>query len=161
MWRDDEYEDEPYVVIERRSGGASSFLLGLAIGAGMALLLAPRSGQETRQEIGRRARRVKRAARDTAEEITDTVRDSYEHARRSVEDRIDAARSAIEIKKQQATEAIRAGREAAQQAREELERRIAETKAAYQAGADVARSGRPVVARDGGELSDDDGDATG
>jgi hypothetical protein len=36
---------------------------------------------------------------------------------------------------------MEAGRAAAQQARDELERRIAETKAAYNAGVDVARSG--------------------
>ena len=37
---------------------------------------------------------------------------------------------------------MEAGREAAQQARSDLERRLAETKAAYNAGADVARAGR-------------------
>jgi hypothetical protein len=37
---------------------------------------------------------------------------------------------------------MEAGRAAAQQARDELERRIAETKAAYNAGAEVARSGQ-------------------
>jgi hypothetical protein len=36
---------------------------------------------------------------------------------------------------------MEAGRAAAQQARDELERRIAETKAAYNAGVDVARTG--------------------
>jgi hypothetical protein len=37
--------------------------------------------------------------------------------------------------------AMEAGREAAQQARGDLERRLAETKAAYNAGVDVARAG--------------------
>jgi poly-gamma-glutamate capsule biosynthesis protein CapA/YwtB (metallophosphatase superfamily) len=37
---------------------------------------------------------------------------------------------------------MEAGRAAAQQARDDLERRIAETKAAYQAGAEVAREAR-------------------
>ena len=41
-------DDEPYVVIERQQGsGIGSFLLGAAIGAGIALLLAPRSGAST------------------------------------------------------------------------------------------------------------------
>jgi hypothetical protein len=50
---------------------------------------------------------------------------------------------------------VEAGREAAHNAREELERRIAETKAAYDAGADVARRGRPSDAalEDEDELS--------
>jgi hypothetical protein len=40
---------------------------------------------------------------------------------------------------------MEAGREAALQAREDLERRLAETKAAYAAGADVAHSGRTAA----------------
>ena len=40
---------------------------------------------------------------------------------------------------------MEAGREAAHQARTDLERRLAETKAAYNAGADVARAGRPAA----------------
>ena len=52
------------------------------------------------------------------------------------------------MKKQQVTRAMEAGREAAQQARGDLERRLAETKAAYNAGADVARGARsPVTVR--------------
>jgi hypothetical protein len=44
---------------------------------------------------------------------------------------------------------MEAGRAAAQQARDDLERRIAETKAAYRAGAEVARAGtRPPIARE-------------
>jgi hypothetical protein len=43
-------------------------------------------------------------------------------------------------KKEQVHRAMEAGRAAAQEARDELERRIAETKAAYKAGAAVARS---------------------
>ena len=42
-----------------------------------------------------------------------------------------AARQAMEIKRRQVTNAVGAGRAAAQQARVELEQRIAETKAAY------------------------------
>lgn len=141
-----EYEDfeadEPFVVIEKRSGSAGSFFWGIALGAGLALLLAPRSGEETRRELRKGARRVRTAARETAEELADSVVDRYEHARHSVNEQVDSARRALTLKKRQASEAIRAGREAAQQARDDLERRIAETKAAYQAGADVARSGR-------------------
>ncbi len=138
--------DEPYVIIEHESGGAGSFLVGLALGAAVALLFAPRSGVETRREIRRRARKAGRVAQDAAEELSDKVVDRYENARQAVEERIDTARRAVELKKRQAQEAIRAGREAATQARSDLERRIEETKAAYQAGADVARGGRTVGA---------------
>lgn len=136
-------DDEPFVVIEKQSGGVGSFLFGAMIGAGIALLFAPRSGAETRLEIERRARRVRDRAEDLVEEATDRVGDSYQSARERVEERLEAARSAIDLKRHQVSRAMAAGREAAQQAREDLERRIAETKAAYQAGVDVARESMP------------------
>jgi gas vesicle protein len=140
-------EDQPYVVIERHSdAGVAPFLLGLALGAGAALLLAPRSGAATRRGIKLRALRVRRAAENVAADVTDTVVDSFQDARRRVEDQIDSARNALEVKRQQVQRAMEAGRAAAQEAREELEQRIAETKAAYDAGASVARSSRAAVA---------------
>jgi gas vesicle protein len=161
MSRYDYDTDEPFVVIEKESGHLGSFFWGLALGAGIALLLAPRSGVETRRALGSRARRVRARAEEQAGELTDTVRDRYERARRSVEDRIDSARQAIELKRRQASRAIEAGRQAAHEARDELERRIAETKAAYQAGADVARSTRTVGAAGEGDTDDDAGPRSG
>jgi gas vesicle protein len=131
-------DDEPYVVIEKQSGTLSNFFLGIAIGAGLALLFAPQSGVQTRRGLQRRARRAQRAARQVATEVTDTVTNTFQDARRRVEDKIDTARQAIEVKKEQVHRAMEAGRAAAQQAREELERRIAETKAAYQTSGDAA-----------------------
>ena len=151
-----DYDDEPYVVIERHSGNFGSFLVGIALGAGLALLMAPDSGNETRRRLRRSARKVKRVAREKAGEIADSVTDRYEHARRTVEDKLEAARSAIELKRRQAERAMKAGREAAQQAREDLERRIAESKAAYQAGADVAREGHAGRRRTEAALDFDD-----
>jgi gas vesicle protein len=149
----DDYDaDEPYVVIEKTSGSVSSFVLGLAVGAGIALLVAPRSGEETRRDLRRRARQMRSAAQEAAEDFTDSMVDRYEHAKRTVEEKIETARQAIEMKRRQASEAIRAGREAANQARAELEARIAETKAAYQAGTDVARGVRRTPSATGGEL---------
>ncbi|MEP6989930.1 MAG: YtxH domain-containing protein, partial [bacterium] len=111
-------------------------------GAGVALLFAPRSGQETRRDISRKARQATDAVKGVAEEVTGQVVDTFEGAKARVEEQIDSARSAIASKTRQVTRAMDAGREAAQQAREDLERRLAETKAAYNAGGDVARSAR-------------------
>jgi gas vesicle protein len=139
--RDYEYDEEqPVVIIERRGGGLGAFVVGAALGAAMAILYAPASGVETRRDLKRRARVARERAREAADDIQDAVTDRYEQARRKVEERIDTARSAVELKKQQASEAIRAGRKAAQDARSDLERRIAEGKAAYRAGADVVRN---------------------
>ena len=137
-------DDEPYIVIEKHSGGVGDFLLGALIGAGVALLFAPRSGRETRADIGRRARAAQDRVRDVATDVTDQVVDTFETARSRIEEQIESARSAIVNKKEQVSRAMEAGREAAQQARTDLERRLAETKAAYNAGTDAARSGRSV-----------------
>ena len=148
-------DDEPYIVIEKHNGGVGDFLLGALIGAGVALLFAPRSGRETRADIGRRARSAQDRVRDVATGVTDQVVDTFETARSRIEEQIESARDAIVTKKDQVTRAMEAGREAAQQARTDLERRLAETKAAYNAGADVARSGRSVpVSAHGAEDAD-------
>lgn len=128
-------DDEPYVVIEKHeSAGIAPFLVGLALGAGVALLFAPRSGRATRRDIRRRATRVRNAAETAVNDVTDTVVDSFNEARRKVEDQIEAARQAIDLKKRQVTRAVDAGRAAAEDARIELEQRIAESKAAYRTG---------------------------
>jgi gas vesicle protein len=147
-------DDEPYVVVERHSAGAASFIMGLALGAAAALLLAPRSGAATRRDIRRRALRVRRAATNVATDVTDTVVDTFQDARRRVEEQIDTARQAVELKRQQVHRAMEAGRLAAHEAREELEQRIAETKAAYNAGASVARNGRATTTADDGGIDE-------
>jgi gas vesicle protein len=124
-------DDEPYIVIEQKQPGIGSFLLGLAVGAGVALLFAPRSGEETRRELQRRAREVGDQAQDLVSELTESVGNTLQQAKGKVEHRIDAARDAVDLKRRQVTNAVDAGRAAAQQARAELEQRIAETKAAY------------------------------
>lgn len=143
-----DFDDEPTIVIEK-SPGIGTFLLGLAVGAGLALLFAPESGEATRRRISRKVKQARDAAEDAVGEVTDRVGDTFEAARQRVEEKIDEARSTIEMKKEQVQRAMQAGREAAEQAREDLERRLAETKAAYSAGARVAREVRGGGARAG------------
>ena len=133
--RHDELDDEPYLVIEKESGSVGSFLVGLAIGAGVALLFAPQSGLETRRAVARRARDTRDRARTEVERRVSDARDV-------VEERIGRARDAVEVRRRQVERAVEAGRAAAVEARADLERRIAETKAAYQAGTRAARDTR-------------------
>jgi gas vesicle protein len=122
---------EPYVIVERREAGVGSFLVGIALGAGVALLLAPQSGEETRRSIARRARRAQDAAQDFVEDVSGTVADKFQEVRASVEERIEATMDAVDDKKRRVSNAFHAGRAAAREARGELEQRIAESKAAY------------------------------
>ena len=143
--RHHDHDEEPYIVIEKHDSGIGPLLIGALIGAGVALLFAPKSGEETRDDIKRGARRAQNKVRDVADQVTDQVVDTFEGARARVEEQIETARSAIVAKKDQVSRAMEAGRDAAHQARTDLERRLAETKAAYNAGADVARTGRTVT----------------
>ena len=130
---DYDYDDDdgPFVVIERSEPGVGTFVTGLLIGAGLALLFAPRTGVETCRELQRRAKRVGDQAQDLVSEVTGSVSQTISAARERVGERIDYTRQAVELKRRQVTNAVDAGRAAAQQARVELEQRIAETKAAY------------------------------
>lgn len=134
-WYDDDDEPyvlrEPYVIVERRESGVGSFIVGLALGAGVALLLAPQSGEETRRGIARRARRAQDAAQDFVEDVSGTVVDKFQEVRTTVEERIEATLDAVDDKKRRVSNAFHAGRAAAREARGELEQRIAESKAAY------------------------------
>ena len=132
-WEDEDegYEAEPYVIIEKQESAIGPFLLGIALGAGVALLFAPQSGEETRGGIARSARRAKSAAQDLVEDVSDTVADKIKEVKSTVEDKIEATLNSVDDKKRRVTNAYHAGRAAARDARGELEQRIPESKAAY------------------------------
>jgi gas vesicle protein len=62
------------VAIERRNWDrmalfAAGVALGVTVGAGAALILAPQSGAETRQALARRGRRLSRRGRDAWDDL--------------------------------------------------------------------------------------------
>ena len=134
--RDLDYDDVPYVVVERRGSGAGPFILGAMLGAGIALLFAPRSGRELRDGITDGVRRLKESAEDTVRNVQESVTSALGGVREQVVGRIDAARGAFD-----------AGREAARESRAEMERRIREARAGFDAGVQAARKPtRPTAA---------------
>jgi hypothetical protein len=54
----------------------AGLMLGVALGAGVALLLAPRPGDETRKLLGRRARRLGDRVADRVDDLRDDIRRS-------------------------------------------------------------------------------------
>ena len=128
---EDELGELPYIVVEKSEIGIGPFLLGIALGAGAALLFAPRSGEETRAGIARSARRVQQNAQDFVEDVSGNVAEKFRDVRSSVEERIEATLDAVDDKRRKVSNAYQAGRAAAREARGELEQRIADTKAAY------------------------------
>jgi gas vesicle protein len=122
-------DDVPYIVIERGGSGVGPFLIGALLGAGVALLLAPRSGEETQQEIRRKAAQLRDVAEDKVRSVQRQIEERFEQAREGVIDRLDHVREAVD-----------SGRAAAHDARGDLVGRIDRTKAAYRAGVDAARA---------------------
>lgn len=127
---DFDFEGDPYVVIERHDHKVVPFLLGLAVGAGAALLFAPRSGSETRQMIGSRARAAGDAARRLADEMADTVTSTIAETRDRVLDQVEAATATVRRRRDELVDAFDVGRSTLRDARTELEQRIAEQKQA-------------------------------
>lgn len=54
---------------------AGAFLLGGLVGAFVALLYAPKTGKETRREISKVAKNVKRSTTEFVEDTVDTIHD--------------------------------------------------------------------------------------
>lgn len=71
---------------------AGAFLLGGAIGAVVALLYAPKSGRETRKDIAKTARRVKKETVHLVEDAVDSINDFAGDVKDKVSDIIERGR---------------------------------------------------------------------
>jgi gas vesicle protein len=110
-----------------------SFLTGTAIGAALALLLAPRSGRETRELIAEYGTEFKERA---VGEIRDRGEDAIEHGREMIErgkelvsrgtEMVNQGRDYLDEKKKTLSAAIEAGKEAMQKEKETLAQSIDE-----------------------------------
>ena len=74
------------------SSVAIGFVLGALVGAGMALLLAPGSGRETRRRLTNTGRRWRGAAHDRLDQVRDAAHDLKQGAKSALE----AGRKAFE-----------------------------------------------------------------
>lgn len=75
---------------DNRTDALMAFLLGAAVGAGVALLLAPQSGEETRRKLGETARRLG----DDLDDKVRSAREEVKHRAGDVKAAIGAGREA-------------------------------------------------------------------
>lgn len=127
-------DDLPYIVIERHETNVAPFFWGALLGAGLALLFAPRSGAETQRELRQRVERLRATAEDRIDEAREVLYDRVDRTRTGVQERIDAVRDVVQTRAMQAREAVDAGRRAARDARSELSVRLEEAKRAARSG---------------------------
>ena len=134
-------DEVPYIVIEKDSSSqVGSFVIGARVGAGLAVLFAPKSGAETQEDLKEHARRLRGSAEQRMRE-----------AQKQLEERLDVAREGVQERVESVKSALDAGREAAREARGELEKKLETSKAAYRAGIDAARE----TVADGAEDDED------
>ena len=109
-----DYDDDD----DDRGGGASdvilSFLLGGLTGAALALLYAPRTGQETRDLIAERLQETAERGREMKEEVVGRGRALVDEAAGYVEKQ----KQTIEQRKERLAAAVDAGRQAFREERQ-------------------------------------------
>ena len=107
-----ENQDKSPNVVVKQDGGMSIgyFFLGALVGAGLAILLAPRSGEETQEKIRGKANKIRIATEGQVRKTHNTLESQLDTMREDVKTRISIVRDAVE-----------SGRQAAEEARRELE----------------------------------------
>jgi gas vesicle protein len=105
-----------------RDSGASSvilaFLLGGLTGAALALLYAPRSGQETRDLLSERVRETADRSRQVKEELVGKGRAALDEAAAYV----DRQKQELESRKERLQAAVEAGRQTYREERQSREK---------------------------------------
>jgi gas vesicle protein len=95
-----------------QNSGISYFVVGLGIGVAVGLLMAPRSGEETRQLLRTKADEGTEFLRAKADESKEFVRRRGTELRDSASDLIDRSKEAISRQKDQLAMAVEAGKQA-------------------------------------------------
>ncbi|MDH4100165.1 MAG: YtxH domain-containing protein [Nitrospirota bacterium] len=104
------------------SGGSIlvSFLLGGLVGAGLALLLAPQSGKETREKIKHLSGELKEKGETLARTAKERTLRSYEEGKESLTHAIEHGKETVQETKGIIAAAYEAGKEAMEKERKRL-----------------------------------------
>jgi gas vesicle protein len=129
---------DPEIIILEQDGqsGFKWMLVGSLLGAALALLLAPATGEETRQELLRRGRKLKLSAEDAVDEIQERFDAFRSGEDDDLEDEVDDedddeddteeeedAEEPVELSRSRRGRRRKSGSDISE-AREELERRL-------------------------------------
>ena len=120
------------VYVERGDSSAKWLFWGALLGAGLALLYAPRSGEETRRVLQRRLWKIRAMTEEKFDELAQQFGGPKESLRDLDEEDLDDE----ELFEPREVPSVR-GRPSGPSAREELERRLAESRARRRASGDV------------------------
>jgi gas vesicle protein len=99
----------------------SGFMIGGLVGAAVALLLAPQSGEETRTLIRDKSIELRDQVEQTATEARTRAEEIAQEARTKAEDLQSRGRVVLEEQKTRIEKAVDAGKKAAKDKKEELE----------------------------------------
>jgi gas vesicle protein len=102
----------------------TGFVLGGIVGAAVALLLAPQSGEETLEQIRERGIELKSRAGDLTEQGRKRAEELALEARKRAEEAQDRSRLILEEQRSRLQDAIDEGKDAAAKKRDELMARL-------------------------------------
>jgi gas vesicle protein len=109
-------EEEHYV-----TASLVSFLAGSIVGAGLALLFAPQSGEYTRREMREKAERAIIKFHRMEDEIKDAMNETLHSIRLKASQLVAEGTDAAELKKREMLDAIAAGKSALERERRKIE----------------------------------------
>lgn len=121
-----------YNDLDDRDGGASfllGFIAGSVLGAGLALLFAPRSGEETRRDVADRAQRLSKRAADEYEAAAERMSHLAERGKEAYRSAADRARDLADR-----------GRHEAEDLAEKAHTAVDDAQARVEAGASAAKA---------------------
>jgi gas vesicle protein len=100
--------------------GALMLVAGGVIGAGLALLFAPQSGERTRKDIVRYSKKVRRKAEGIVDDFADSVSEMVETVAEKAEDILDKGKDMAYEAKKDLLKAIEDGQEKLEKQRVKL-----------------------------------------
>ena len=77
----------------------TSFITGLGVGAAVAMLFAPRSGEETREVLFEKAKDGRRYAKERLRDLRNVANDVVDRGREVIDDQKDAVTAAVQVAK--------------------------------------------------------------